>query len=206
VITLETTIGNAALLLECDPDLQSLAGRVMDKIAAAHRQGLRIVDGAHIQIGWSVLTLKAENGRLRVCEPHFGANPFEQLEPTVSITLRVLEAQVRLLRRVGEAGVDVTYDQLVLATPAALASPGIYLKRLDPLSPQDTGWFIGALIGSSHRIEEASDVRALAVFELFQMRPAVLQVLALPPGSIVTMSGDAVEHVFDSEGRDRWAG
>jgi len=199
---LETLIGDEKLIVECEAELQPLATEVMRKLEAANAQGLAMRDGARVQLGWSVITLRADNGRLRVCEPAFNTNPFQLFTPTLDISLRLLDAQVRVLRRVKEEGVDVMFDQIVLAARGALEVPDIYLKRLAPLQNEDSGWFIGDL----NQIEDATTehTEAVPAFKLLRKREAVIQVLALPPGYIVTMKKDVIDQVFDSNGQDRW--
>src|SRR5262249_40599598 len=150
---------------------------VVRKLESANERGVQMVDGTRIQVGWSVLTLRAEGSGLRVCEPAFRTNPFEQLEPRLDVTMRVLASQIRVLRQVGEVGVDVTYDQLVLIVTGALERGAIYLKRLDPSSKQDSGWFIGDLDHIENPDE--TQTQAVAAFELLRVRRAILQVLAL---------------------------
>lgn len=200
---LTRAVDSTEIKIECDEALAAAAADVVRKFESLHRSGDVLRDGLRVRFGWSVLTLRAEDHALRVCEPAFDRNPLVELNSTVDVTLRVLVSQVGVLRRVGEAGSDISFEQLVLARGAELEAPSIFLQRLKPAGEQDSGW----LIGDADRIEspERDDLRPIRIFELLRRRPEALQALALPVGYVVVMRGGEIAQVYDAGGRELWS-
>jgi hypothetical protein len=98
---------------------------------------------------------------------------------------------------------DVVYWQAVLARRDAIATAEIYLKRSVPIREHDSGWYIGDLNAIEDATEEETE--AIEISHLVTSRPAVLQLLALPPGFIATMRDESILQIFDQNGVDRWA-
>jgi hypothetical protein len=197
----ERRVDSTRLIAECDAALRDAADDVLRKFEALQREGLALRDGTRIRFGWSILTLRAETGGLRVCEPAFDGDPLRETSPTINVTLRVLAGQVRVLKCVHESGSDVGFEELVLVRQGALEAPGIFLRRQKPVSPNDSGWLIGDL---DHIEETGGDLTPTPVYALVRSRPAALAVLALPVDYTVVMRGAEISNVFDATGQDRW--
>jgi hypothetical protein len=196
-------VGGENLIIECDEYLEAQVRLVFRSIESAVGQGLELRVGTRIQIGWSVLTLREDADGLRVCEPIFRKDLANELNSTLDITLGVLLSQVQILHRVAAEGMDVVYWQAVLARRDAIATAEIYLKRTVPIRKHDSGWYIGDLNAIEDATEEETE--AIEISQLLTSRPAVLQLLALPPGFIATMRDESILQIFDQNGVDRWA-
>lgn len=194
--------GGQQVLLEYPEDVQAFAARAVEEIQRAAGAGLKLQDGVRIQMGWSVLTIKAEEGALRVYEPDFDRNPFEDLKPGAGTTLRVLAEQVLVLGMIEETGEDTRFDQSVVVHQDALDQERIFLKRDVPRAPQDSGWLIADISQAGEVLEEGLKVVSIAA--LYRQRPALLKCLSVPQSYIITMNGGEIESVFDPAGRDRW--
>lgn len=194
--------GGQQVLLEYPEDMQAFAARAVEVIQQAAGAGLKLQDGARIQMGWSVLTIKGEEGTLRVYEPDFDRNPFEDLKPGAAATLRVLAGQVLVLGVIKEAGEDARFDQSVIVHRDALDKEHIFLKRDVPRAAEDSGWLIADISQAGGVLEEG--LAAVSIAALYRQRPALLKCLSVPQGYIITMNGGEIESVFDSGGRDRW--
>lgn len=199
---LTVQIGNMPVILECEERWRTMGEEALLRIEAAHHRGPAIHDGTRIQYTWSVFTLRKEGKTLRVCEPAFSKDPTQELCPTVDVTLSVLAGQLRVLRRVHASGEDVLWQQKVMTLRGVLDTGAIYLKRLEPESAEDSGWYIGDL--EDIRDADRENTEAIQVYELLRLRPTLLDVLTLPPGFIVTMSGKTILQIFDQEGHDCW--
>jgi len=196
-------IGEAQLLMECSENLREYADLAAVKIKSAADAGLQLKSGTKIQVGWSVLTLLPEPDGWRAWEPAFTKDALVDLNPDVNVTLRVLKDQAYVLGQVKEDGFDIRFDQMVIVLKGVLGLRRVFLKRVEPLNESDSGWFVG---DPDHPDEQArDDLEATPVFELYRRRPALLRILALPPGYIVTTLEDGILNVFDGEGRDRWS-
>jgi hypothetical protein len=190
------------LVAYCDSDLAEQASSLLRMIEEAdeHVGGLR--DGTVIEFGWAPLRLRAENEGLVVCEPDY-AGDVNQFVPSASRTWRVVAEQTALLNTLGVEGVPAKYDQGVVLKRGVLALRRIYLHRREPVSDRDSGWYIGPAdnIGEP---PDPSQLDAIHVYRLLNLRPALPRVMALPPEYIVVFDGDEIEAVVDPSNRRVW--
>lgn len=189
-------------MLECDARLHGSAQALLDQLRILSDKGPPLHADSKIQYGWSILTLRAEGRLLRVCEPAFDGDPFEELGPTVDSTLEIFEEQTQVLRRSGLSGVDVRFSDDVFVRNRALEAPNLFLKRQLP-TQKDSGWYIGNL----DRVDVDGSENAfeiLRVFELLRRRRAVLPMLMLPPDYLVVMRDDRVSEILDQDGKNYW--
>jgi hypothetical protein len=170
-------IGGSEMVIECDPRLKGPAEALLDRLAGLNERGPALTPGSTIQYGWSLLTLRLEKESLQVCEPDFVGDALHNFSSNLDITLAVLEQQSQVLRRTGLPGVDVYFADEVFVRGEALSEASIFLSRQQPKRPGDSGWYIG----NPHAIEgalESDEYQVIQVFEIYQHRPSVLQVLA----------------------------
>jgi hypothetical protein len=192
-------MGALSVLLDCDERLQEGGRAVLGKLAELNRHGPALRDGSRVRFGWTVLTLRSENGSLRVFEPDYMGDALHDLNRNLDLTLEVIADQVAVLRRENCEGLDARFDQYVLGGAGAVEAADIFLTRRDPVSKEDSGWFLGDMtqIESGSKEEELQAVR---VFELLRRRRGVLKVLALPPGYAVVMHGNAIDTILNDAG------
>jgi hypothetical protein len=197
-------LGGQDVILECDVRLQGAAQALLEHLRILNYKDPPLHAGSKIRYGWSILTLRAESGFLRVCEPDFYGNPLDEISPTLDNTLKILEEQVLVLRRSGLRGVDVLFSEELFVRNRALEAPNLFLKRQQPARSGDSGWYIGNL----DRVEvdgSENSYEIVRVFELLRRRPAVIQVLALPPDYLVIMRDDRVAEILDQDGNNYWS-
>jgi hypothetical protein len=182
------------------------AESVLQLVSQLDASGSAIVDGASIPLGWSQLTVRARDHRREVsddlvlCEPRFDGDPRTELRDDITQTLAVLRAQATFVQRIGAASQPTAFDREVTVACGVLHQRRLFAERREATGDHDSGWFIGPrdLPGDV----ECTTVR---VYELLMLRPALLQVLALPVGYLVAFDGDDVETVLDTHDRDLWA-
>jgi hypothetical protein len=195
-------IGKFNVVAVCANDLAAPAEALLDKIADIDRQE-PIKDGTTIEFGWSFLTLRDLGDNMMIFEPYFDGNPFEDELPQVECTLRVLTQQIRLLNRLGVAGVTSHFQDKVVLEKGSLAAGRIYLERQKVRSPNDSGWYVGGVEKAENKIT-VDDLESVFVYQLLNSRPSVMAALALPFGFQVIFFGDDIEAVFDETGKDVW--
>jgi hypothetical protein len=195
-------VGSQQLILECSDRYSDLGASVLDKIVELHGAGPPLHNGSTIQFGWSLLTLRADECGLRVCEPDFYGD-ISRTQPFVEATLEILRAQVPVLRAVGEDGVDVRFDQVVTLTRGCIGIPDLFLKRDLPEFPEDTGWFIGRL-DDLEAARAPRDIENLRVYELLRQRAVLMQLLTLPPGYLAIVRKEKIVALLDKYLKLRW--
>jgi hypothetical protein len=189
------------VVLECSDAIAELASSLLDTLIELDRKGPPLVDGSKVQFGWSMLTLQAQDSRLQVCEPDF-LGDISGVRPNADITLAVLKEQVSALHAAGEEGVDVSYRNWVAVAQGCLQTADLFLKRDPPLSGEDSGWFVGRL--EDLEAGKSAEVQAMHVYEVFRLRPRLVNVMALPPGYLVIFRGDSVRALLDKDLHVRW--
>lgn len=201
---LRRKIGGYEVAVECGDDLRPQAEGLLTKLSELNERGPALRDGTVIDFGWTPITLRAEGQTLVVCEPDFDGDPARDFAPTVDKTLRVLKWQIGLLNAIGAEGVPARFADKVVIAKGCLSLFRVYLERIEVTREADSGWYVGDPDRPDAR-ESVSELEGVYVFQLLKARPALMKVLALPPGYLVVMEGDEPESIFDSEGVDRWA-
>jgi hypothetical protein len=204
-VILSRRVDDEVVTIECDASLEDAAGDVLETLRRLARSGTKLRDGYRMRFGWSVLTLRAEDGGFRVCEPRFSGDPRTELSPTLDTTLAVLVAQVHWLRRLGVQGEDVVFDQQVVLAEGALDASEIFALRGSPTSEADTGWSVASVPAEDEAVGQRG-LTALPVHRLVDAAPDLLPILTLPEGYLVTLHEGEVVEITDPQGEVRWAG
>lgn len=198
-------IGNFNVVAVCAQDLEEQAIGLLTKLDELNEIGPAIQDGTTIMFGWSLLTLRGSADELVICEPDFDGDPFHDYLPQVEHTLRVLIQQVTLLKLIGAEGVEARYLDKLVIVKGCLGKERIYLERTATDVDSDSGWFVGE-VDSKETEYTVDELEAIYVYKIFQMRRALMKVLALPPGYMVVIRGDNIEAIFDADGSRVWPG
>ena len=186
--------------IEANGNLKSQAEWLLGLLARLERDKSVLRDGARIQVGWVLLTVRESAGVVSLLGPSFGRDPLRELTRDLSVPLEVQAKQNDVLRTVGVEGEPVSFCDKVVLAKGVLGKSHIYLERTADRSEGDSGWYIGAVDeDASHR-----ELEARMVFELLELRPALLQVLALPSGHLVVFRRDAIEAVLNPEDQNLW--
>jgi len=190
------------LVANCDPDLVEQANSLLRMIEEAGESASGLRDGFVIEFGWAPLRLRIEKAEFIVYEPDY-SNDVNQFVPSVSKTLRVVAEQAALLNSLGLEGVVARYNQGVALKREVLDLHRIYLHRRKPVSDRDSGWYIGPA-NNPGEPPESSQLDAIYVYHLLDVRPALLRVMALPLEYIAVFAGDQIEAVVNPSNRRVW--
>lgn len=182
------------------PGQEPIAQDLLDLLARLALQS-PLRHGFRFQFGGAILTLQSDpKGGLRLHEPAFDRDPYQDLGPGVENTLDVLARQIALARRIGAPPTEIDFTQFIVAARGALHSPRLHLLRSAVGDdPEDCGWTLTSPDDPADpNDDDAFD--AFRVYELFLRRPAVLGALALPFGFAAVFHGDRLTSVLDSTG------
>lgn len=204
----ETVLDGTTVLIRCDYRLEQQAEWLLKTLADIHKHD-PLQEGATIELGWSVLTLVDEDGKLVVCEPDFAESPFENAIADVTMTLHILAEQNYIISQThtSETAQIPRFDDTIVMQKGVLDETDIYLERDEASDDEDSGWFIGSL-GNDDEDEtkelDAENLEAIYVYELLKTRPALLSVLGLPAGYVVVFTGDDIDSIVDENDNDVW--
>lgn len=169
-----------------------------DKIACS---GTSLRSGTSMRFGWTLLSLRDDDGCLLITEPDFAIWPLQGWSPTIDTSLEVLTAQVQLLRGLNVDGEDACFDQYIVAAPGALWRPEIFLRRDSSVSAEDSGWVLGS-VQDPEALSCETRLERVAIANLVKLRRPLLQVLTLPTGFMVVFSDNVVKQIFDPGGSE----
>ncbi len=196
--SLKLQVGARTLVARCDPSLHIQAESVLRLFGDLGATGTLLQDGARIPLGWSQLSLRARDGQLVICEPHFDGDPLAELREDITRTLSVLVDQTAITQRLGVATQPTAFHQHLTVAFGVLAQPQLLLERKRPPLLDDSGWYIGPMEPGE------TECVTMRVYELLRIRPALVSVLALPTGSLVTFDGDSITTVLDELDAELW--
>jgi hypothetical protein len=199
----ERQIENFVVIALCGKDLADQAAALLSKLEQLHQRGPALHPGSVVQFGWSRLVLEADDQDLVVCEPDFDGDPFHDTVPEVDRTLRVASGQAGICRLVRAVGPDVSFDQTMIVARKHVAAPKIYLDRRATELGGFSGWYLGPF-EEEVTVQNHGSLERLYIYQLLELRPAVLTVLNLPVNYLVAFSGDRIEMIFDSNGSVAW--
>jgi hypothetical protein len=188
---LAAQIGAKTIIVRCDAALRPQAEWLLAYVRKTFGpDGGKLRDGFKLQVGWSILSLREQNGQLVISEPNYRGDPFTEWHDDISCTLRVQAEQNEILALAEvEEGVPALFQDKVVLAKGCLEEKRVYLERAKDPPPGDSGWYIGPVADD----EQQPKLEAIYVYNLLKSRPALLQVLALPPGYIVVFDGDDIE-------------
>ena len=178
----ECAMHGTRFFLDCDAAAAPWARLLMRAMMGLPAED--ICDGYRVEVGFSLFTLAAEDGGYRILAPDYEDGPLLHTTTDLTVALWVLVEQSAMLRRCGETGETVRFDDEIVVADGALDAPCISLQRYDDLEAA-SGWCLEALAeGEDGEVAAvpAEGYTAMYAYELLLRRPETAQVLALPRG------------------------
>ena len=200
--TYTAQLGEMPLIATCDEATEASLPWLLSVLSRIYRS-TPLSDSSNVQVGWTVLTLRANPDGLLVYEPDYATDPFHNLLPDVTRSLEVLSAHAALLDRL-PPGVDgknvMFYDRVVLAS-GALDQARLAAQRDVPAFPGHSGWYIGPANGGlDQALPPQERYTTPFVYELLARRAGLVPMLVLPVGARVDFDGERVVHMRLADG------
>jgi hypothetical protein len=198
-----TNIGQVQIKVECEAACDDQAEWLIGLLHRLDEQkgGSFFKDGVRIQLGWTTLTLVRQADALWVCEPDYGGDPLRSTRRDISCSLRVQHLQNGILKKVHLQGVEASFHEKIVLSAGCLRENKVYLQRSQP-KQGDSGWYVGPVNDSSG----TGALEAIYVFNLLALRPALMQVLSLPPGFMAVFAGDEIEAILNDKDERIYSG
>lgn len=199
---IERKVGSQIVRADCSQAYARAANSVLNEFEKLAGSGKPLKAGTKIRFGWTLLHLIDYDTSLLITEPDFVNWPQEGWSRTIDTSLEVLTAQVSLLHRLDVDTEDAYFDQFMITTSGGPLQPRIFMRRESSISSEDSGWLLGS-VEDPEALARESGLERIAIASLVSVRRSLLQAITLPPGFIVTYSGDSIEQIFDAGGRQR---
>ncbi|MBB6118379.1 immunity protein Imm33 domain-containing protein [Nocardiopsis algeriensis] len=155
-------------------------------------------DGLVFRAGWSAYSLAGTGTALTVRCPDYVGDVTSDTE-NLSLALAVDAQQAHVLSLAGvAAGKPAVFNEKVVLSEGALTAPRVVAQRSAPSGTGDSGWFVGT---EGEDFEGVDSLEAVHVYQLLELRPSLLQALALPEGYLASFGDDTLEVVLDASDR-----
>jgi hypothetical protein len=116
-------------------------------------------------------------------------------------TLPPLSVETRkAVVELNQPGPPVANDETVIVAKGVWSAPRIYLERRAPAGPKDTGWYL-----ASTDVQGIQALNAVPLRDLFEIRPDLREILALPEQFLIVLDREGVRSIIDPRGEDLWA-
>lgn len=159
--------------------------------------------GATVQFGWVVFdVVDGPGGWITLDSPDLRGDALTERTSDVSLALLGLTELVGFAQRTDLPVGEVRFDQTVLAHRDALGSDDVYLERLEPTRPGDSGWYLGP--NDAREQPTAEDLVVRHVWQLLLELPRGFGALALPTGSLVVVRNGEILSVADASNAELW--
>ncbi|MFZ5986771.1 MAG: immunity protein Imm33 domain-containing protein [Bacillota bacterium] len=190
-------INNKNVSLQCIENLSGQAEFLLELIEQEQEHTNVLKDNFKIQVGWSIYTVKEQNGGFILLSPDYEKNPFQDTTKDLSLSIFVQVQQNIILKKANVDGEPVSFQDTIVVLKDALNSDSVYMERKEKCKKGDSGWYLG-LIEDDVIPRTVEDYKAIYTFQLLQLKPHLLQLLSLPTGCLAIINGTKIEEVIDS--------
>ncbi len=176
------------------PQAQSL----FQVISAIPPEKLR--NGFKIEIGFSVFILVENTDGYSIVVPDYTKNPFSETTNDLTIALWIQLEQTDLLRLYNISGESVRFDDKIAVAKNVLQENLISLQRFSDLG--ESGWCVNGIEQNENGKASnmiANEYESYYTYQLLNVRPELIKILALPYDYIVVFEGDTIVEILNEQ-------
>jgi hypothetical protein len=204
-MSLSSRFGQLSLRATCAKEYDTLVEDLFGLIQQSVAKGAVLRDGVRIPFGWTVLSVRGARGDLALWEPDFDADPAAGLRENLDFSLAGYRRQQHLIAAIGlDHWRPLAYSQDVFVERGALDDEQVIARRMSDPQGED-GWFVFRIhAGRPKPMLDISTVGdqfgTVPVWHLAGLYPALFEMLALPVGYTVRVTGGAIDVVQRPDG------
>jgi hypothetical protein len=204
-MSLSSRFGHLSLRATCDEDYNTLVEDLFGLIQHSVAKGAVLRDGVRIPFGWTVFTVRGARGDLALWEPDFDADPAAGLRENLDFSLAGYRRQQHLIAAIGlDHWRPLAYSEHVFVERGALDDEQVIARRMSDPQGED-GWFVFRIhAGRPKPTLELTTVGehfgGVPIWHLAHVCPALFDMLALPVGYTVRVTGGAIDTFQSAEG------
>ncbi len=199
MFTFETTIKNQKIKANAQQFFKNAVGALFQILKKASEQHDIFDPNFALGFGFSYFFLVKRKGNdfYEIATVNYRKNPFNERTTDLTIALIIHNMQSEMVSTAKVQPQNTFFRQSMIILRQAAKADDIYLTRTTPADELDSGWYLG-LTNDEHEDEHtAEDFLKLPVCELMKMRPVAMRALAMPVGTLVTISKNDITAVVD---------
>jgi hypothetical protein len=204
-----TMTHNAVTLsAECADEFDGIIQRLFDLMKQSLDRGAKLTDGSKVAFGWTEFRVTLVDGVLILQEPDFDDDPDAAFRDNLDFSLSGYRRQQLLIDTLGLGRWEpMLFSDTVFVERGAIATPAIVARRLT--DPQGRYCWLACLETTARSKEVItlerldSSFEQIPVWHMYDVRPALFDILALPQGFQARIHDNRIVEVANDDG-DRW--
>ncbi|MGN0536911.1 MAG: hypothetical protein ACI4M3_02910 [Acutalibacteraceae bacterium] len=199
MFTFETTIKDQTIKASAQQFFKNAVGALFQILKKASEQHDIFDPNFALGFGFSYFFLvkRKENDFYEVATVNYRKNPFNERTTDLTIALIIHNMQSEMIATAKVQPLNTFFRQSMIVLRQAAKADEIYLTRTTPTDDSDSGWYLGLTNDEHEDDHQAEDFLKLPVCELIKMRPVAMRALAMPVGTLVTISKNDITAVVD---------
>lgn len=200
MFTFETTIKDQKIKANAQQFFKNAIGALFQILKKASEQHDIFDPNFALGFGFSYFFLIKREGNdfYEISTVDYRRNPLNGRTTDLTIALIIHNMQSEMISTAKVQPQNTFFRQSMIVLRQAVKADDIYLTRTAPVDNMDSGWYLGLTDDEHEDDHNAEDFLKVPVFELIKMRPVAMRALAMPVGTLVTISKDDITAVVDA--------
>lgn len=199
MFTFETTIKDQKIKASAQQFFKNSVGALFQILKKASEQHDIFDPNFALGFGFSYFFLVKREGNdfYELATVNYRKNPFNERTTDLTIALIIHNMQSEMISTAKAQPKNTFFRQSMIVLRQAVKADDIYLTRTTPADDTDSGWYLGLTNDEHEDDHQAEDFLKVPVCELIKMRPVAMRALAMPVGTLVTISKNDITAVVD---------
>ena len=160
----------------------------------------KIKDGFKLEIGFSVFFFTQTGSGYSISVPDYSKNPFTDISQDLTAAMRIQSEQTGFIKKYKISAEPVRFDDRIAVSKKAMQSELISLQRFTDLG--GSGWCAEAAETKEDGrlgIVSSDEYELYYIYQLLNIRPAIIRALVLPYGYIAVFEGGTVKAILNEK-------
>lgn len=197
MFTFEGTVKDTKIKINCQKMFKNAIAALFQILNKASDEHDIFDKDFALCFGFSYFFLEKRDGFYQLVSLNYRKNPFNDRTDDLTIPLLVHNLQSEMVFTAKVQAQNTTFRQTMIVLKQAMQAKDIYLTRTEPTDDTDSGWYLGLTDDENEDNHPSEDFVKIPTCELLKLRPIAMRTLAMPVGTLVTISGDDITAVVD---------
>lgn len=197
IILKKYNIQDKEVFFYCDEILSQEADFLAELLEQEQKKYHILGDGKILCFGWNYYKVVCVEDKYQILAVDLKGNPFSETVEDLTLNLEIFGSQLKVIKKTGVIPVHVTFQDTMIVRKTALHASEFYLQRLEPVSQDDSGWYMGALDDTDS--DEPTDYVRIYTYQLLSICKEALSVLQLPVDTIAVFENGTLMEIVDGD-------